>query len=335
MRRGIFGVTVAALALVGGRAAGQAPPPPAAKPAVAAPADASKQPPVLVTTSLNKTAVWVGDPIVWTVEITCAPNVDVIADDLAADKLQLTGLEVAGSENERIANEDGTTLHRIRYRLRTFDIGQPALRTAPLAVRYYVRQPGQRAEDVTPAGEIQVPGAVLAWRSTIPENLQSVDLRAERRAEPVPQVLRVARPVGIGLVLVSIAPVALWGLSRAQAARGPRVKRRSPRASRNEARATLEALRNADTATETDRREAYGRLNTALRRHVGVVAGMPALALTPEEVVKRLQVGGSKLQPEGVGEVLTECDRARFGPPEIVPPSDQFQEAVTATERLL
>jgi hypothetical protein len=286
-------------------------------------------------TTLNRTAVWVGDPIVWTVEITCAPGVDIITDDLAGDKVQLTGLELAGQESERIAEPDGTTVHRFRYRLRTFDIGQPVLRTAPLAVRYYMRQPGQRAEDVTPAGEVQVPGALLAWRSTIPENLQSVDLRAERRAEAVPELLRVARPVGIGLVLVSVAPVALWGLSRLQASRGPRVKRRSPRASRAEARAALEALRNAETGTEAERRDAYSRLSSALRKHVEVVAHMPALALTPDEVVTRLRTGSSKMQAEGVGEVLNECERARYGPPPIVPPSDQFQECVTAAERLL
>jgi hypothetical protein len=41
------------------------------------------------------------------------------------------------------------------------------------------------------------------------------------------------------------------------------------------------------------------------------------------------------MQAEGVGEVLTECDRARFGPTEILPRSDQFRESVEATERLL
>ena len=55
------------------------------------------------STSVTRTAVWVGDPVTYTVELTCAPKIDILADDLAAERLPLTGLELLGVEVERDA----------------------------------------------------------------------------------------------------------------------------------------------------------------------------------------------------------------------------------------
>ena len=74
---------------------------PAGKAAVATPAPA----PVQVQTSVTRTAVWVGDPVTYTVELTCAPKIDILADDLAAERLPLTGLELLGVEVERDASD--------------------------------------------------------------------------------------------------------------------------------------------------------------------------------------------------------------------------------------
>src|SRR5262245_4172979 len=71
---------------------------------------------VRITSTVDRTAAWVGDPVTWTVEFTCAPTVDVIADDMTGDKIALSGLEMFGSETERISKSDGTTIVRVKYR---------------------------------------------------------------------------------------------------------------------------------------------------------------------------------------------------------------------------
>lgn len=338
MRIGICGVAVAALAIASaslGCSGGDDPESSARAVAVGGPAEDPKAPTVQVRTSLNRTAVWVGDPIVWTVELICAPTFDIVTDDLAADKLELVGMQLAGSNTERSIGDEGVLIHRVQYHLRSYEIATPALRTAPLSVRYYARRPGQRPEDMAPAGEVEVPGALLAWRSTIPDDVQTVALRDGRSAEEVPVILRVARPVGLVFVLVSVAPAALWGASRIRTAHTTRDRRPSPRASRNETLSALESLRAAETATEADRREAYGRLNVVLRRHVAETTGLPALALTSEEIAERLRASGTRVPGDGVAEALAECDQARYGPPVVVPNADQLRERIAATTRLL
>lgn len=288
-----------------------------------------------VHTHLNRTAVWVGDSIVWTVELTCAPTVDVLADDLSGDKLALVGLELMGSETERTMSGDGTLIYRVHYRLAAYEVAETQLRIAPFKVRYYERRPGQRAEDVATAGEAAVPGALIAWRSTIPSGLQSIDLRPERPAEAPPSVLAWARPVGLTLVVMSIAPVVLWGAAKVHQLRRPRERRPTLRASRNHARSALATLVTAETSTEADRRAAYTRLNDVIRQYLSDATGIAAAALTSDEVTARFSGGDTRRALAGLGDVLAECDDARYGPAERVPTGERFRSSVDTVERLV
>lgn len=299
------------------------------------PAAPSERPMVEVHTTINRTAVWVGDPILWTVELVCAPMVDVIADDLAGETLNLQGLELVASDTERTTGEDGALVHRVTYQFRTYEIGLPALRVAPFAVRYFVRRPGQRAEDLEPAGQVDVPGVLLAWRSTIPSGLTTVDLRHERAAESIPTLLAVARPIGLTLVVVSFAPVAVWGVSRLRKVRLPRARRQGARASRREARASLQQLLTADTSTEAARRDAYAQLGAVLRRLVAATSSAPARARTFGKIAT--WVGGTASNPAGeaIAEALEQCERACYGPTERVPSAEQFRDSVALLERVV
>jgi hypothetical protein len=204
-----------------------------------------------------------------------------------------------------------------------------------MSVRYYVRRPGQRVEDLTPAGTVQVEPAVLAWRSTVPEKAPTLELREGRAAEQAPRTLRAARSVGVGLVLLAIAPAVLWGAARARAAFERRERRPSARATRGETREALKSLRTLDLGGATERRDAYARLNTVLRKHVADTAGVPELTLTPEQLAMRLRQTRTRLDADAVSRILAECDVARYGPADLLPPSDRFLESVEATERLL
>jgi hypothetical protein len=296
---------------------------------------ASAPPPMQVRTHVNRTAAWVGDSIEWTVELLLAPTVDVIEDDLAGEKLALVGLELVGAETERTTSADGALTHRVRYRLSAFDVAETDLRIAPLTVRYYARRPGQRAEDLQPAGEVVVPGTTLAWRSTIPSRLRVIDLRQDRAPQPAPEALRWARPVGLGLLVASAAPVLLWVAGRARELRRPRERRPTLRASRRETRDALKSLATAETSTAEELRAAYARLNDVLRRYVAETTGVPAAALTPEEIAARLN--GRRMRPdaETLREILAECDQACYGPPDTIPTSERFRDSLASVERMV
>lgn len=299
----------------------------------AQPETASERAGVQVSTRVSQTAVWVGDPIELVVEFLCAPQVDVIADDLTQDKLGLEGLDVVSTSVEREAAPDGGVVQRFRYALRSYETASPTLHIGAWPVRYYVRRMGERPEDARPAGEVQVPGVVIARRSTLPDEVKTIDLRATQGPGDQPTWLDAARLVGLGLILLAAAPLALWAM--AMIARW-QTRTQRPRAAmvRAQARSALEELRVADATTETGRREAYGLLDRAVRQHIADTRGVPAHALASGELAARLHALGSPLA-NATGELLAECERARYGPPDRLPPQESFGTALDTAERIL
>src|SRR5919108_1005307 len=147
---------------------------------------AADAPDVKVRTALDRTAVWVADRVTYEVTLTCARGVDILVDDLSRDKLRVDGLDVVGSDSERTTSRDDETTYRFRYYLTTYRVDLPSLKIAPLAVRYYVKRPGLRLQDAAPAGEVTVPAATIAFRSMLPDEAVSDQLRDTRPAMPRP-----------------------------------------------------------------------------------------------------------------------------------------------------
>lgn len=300
--------------------------------AAAAPAGTAD---IRVRTWTDRTAAWVGDIVTYHVELTLAPNVDVLLDDLSRDKVKANGFDILGTDEAPAAvAPNGTTTRRFTYTMATYDIGTPTLGVPDFTVRYYARRRGQRLEDATPAGQITVPGASVAFRSTLPEDLKEVQARDYAGAETLPSALAFVRPVGLGLLLVSVFPVALWLLSFAAHLK-PLVARWSRRTTRTDARSALEELKTADLSTDARLVEAYSRLETIVRGHVAGVTGLAAAALTPQEIGARLENARSRMPAGPVRELLAECEQARYGTARHRPARDRFETALAAAAEVV
>ena len=286
-----------------------------------------------VRASVNRTAVWIGDHVRFTVDIDCPPGVDVLDDDLSKDKLKLDGLEVVGSDSSRIDNADGTTRRRLVYELATYRVDVTALKIAPLSVRYYIRRPGQRLEDAAQAGEIQVPAVAVAFRSTLPEG-QEYSLRDLRPATSRPRVLTLAQSFGLALVIVSSAPAIFWA-SAAVARRRQRPAHRSVRQVRSDERASLQAARELDLSSEHARREAYTKVDVLVREHLRDICGVPGASLTPAEVKPALAARGVPIDGDRVTALLAACERARYAPIDAIPSAEACREAMAEAEQLV
>jgi hypothetical protein len=301
-------------------------------PSVNAQAPASTPKPE-VRTSVNRTAMWVGDRVRFTIDIDCPRGVDVLDDDLSKDKLKLEGLDVVGSDSSRIEGAGETTTRRFTYELTTYRVDVPALRIAPLSVRYYVRRPGQRLEDASPAGEVQIPGTSIAFRSTLPD-AQEYPVRDARPPMLRARIYSLAQPIGLALVIVSFAPVVFWMVA-AIGRRRHRPVHRSVRQVRSDERASLQAARELDLASEEARREAYTTVDVLVREHLQDVCGVPGASLTPAEVQPALAERGAKIDAERVAALLAACERARYAPRHALPPAEACRDAMTEAEQLL
>jgi hypothetical protein len=300
-------------------------------PSAARAADAHE---VDVRTSVDRTAVWVGDRLTYTITLACRKGVDVLADDLSKDKLRLEGLEIVGSDSERSTDRDDATRYAFHYSLTTYRIDVPELKVAPLTVRYYVKRAGQRLEDLAPAGEVVAPPIVIAFRSALPDGQETYLIRDGRAARPRPMRYALLQPIGVGLVLMSIVPAVLGLIAVVRRGR-PREPRPSARQTRHDERASLEAVHAIDISTPAGRREAYSRLNTLIRHHLEQAAGIGAAGLTPAEIEAALSARRAHVPVELVTQVLSACDRARFAPPDALPSSEDCRTAIQQTHAVL
>ncbi|MCC7417259.1 MAG: hypothetical protein IT176_08955 [Acidobacteria bacterium] len=284
---------------------------------------------------LDRTAMWVGDAVVYTVRIVCAPGIDVLDDDLAGDKLKLDGLELVDLATSRTGGPDGTTIREFRYRVTTYKVEQTLLSIAPMAVRYYRVRPGQGVEGGEAAGEMAVPGATLALRSMLPDARDTAALRNGRGIEARPRLFAAAGPVGAGLLVASIVPVFFWTVGLVIRLSRPKGDRRSARQVKRDERMTLDGVRALDLSDLDARREAYTTISGLVRGHLREVTGVPGHALTGAEVEPALADRATRIRAEEIRGFLNGCDAARYGPRETVPSAEACRAAIDEAARLL
>jgi len=322
---------IAALVISGGVHAQTKPAP--RNPPAPAPAPPAAAGPVQVRASVDRTAIWVGDRVTYTVDIVCARGVEILLDDLAKEKLRVNGLDVVSSDTTTTTDASERTTYRLRYVLATYRVDAPSLSIEPLSARYYERRPGQRLQDIAPAGEVPIPGAAIAFRSTLPDQ-PAYELRDGRAQASRHAVLSRAGSIGLALVVVSLAPAVFVALALLRR-RTRKTGRRSARQARMDHRATLERLRSLDVTTEEERRRAYDEISAAVRQHVAAASGVPGPSLTAAEVDAALETARGRVPRESVTALLASCDEARYGPPHALPSAQACRDALAAAEQVL
>ena len=289
---------------------------------------------VAVRSSLDRSAVWIGDRFSFIVDVDCSHGTDIVIDDMSRDHLQLDDMDILGVEETRQDRGNGHTVYRFTYRLTTYSFEPPSKRVGEMRLRYYVRRAGQRPEDIEPAGEVIVPGTMVYVRSLLPDDTNTARYRSERPPVARAALFRVLQPIGIGLVIVSTVPAMLWLLALGRRWRHRR-RRVSARQLRQEERHSLDDVRALDTEADGGRREAFDRLSALLRTHVTGVWGVKAEGLTAAEIASALSAAGKEEMSAEVTALLTACETARYGAPEDLPSQIDCLAAIDRAEQLI
>lgn len=323
MRQRIRGTLVLAAVLASSAA-------PRAQRATTPPAPTGGPTPVEIHTALSRTAAWVGDQVIYTIELRTLPAFDIVLDDLSQERLRVEGGEVVAAESAY--GESGRrAVRRVRYTVLLNGTNVTALRIPALVVRYYERS-GDGAAGRAPSGEVIVPSAAVAVRSTLPDGGTVTGPRIPGDLRGAPRWLGLARPVGLGFIVLTIVPVLLWILQAGPHARSAwaRFLAAQERRRRRTAFAEVQALA---PSSDADRVAAFQQLDAFVRGHLEGHAGVPALALTPGEMRLALEGRGGAFAPEAAERLLAACERARYAPD---PPSaGDWSDAVRGAEDIL
>ncbi|MEW5984590.1 MAG: hypothetical protein AB1806_19740 [Acidobacteriota bacterium] len=289
---------------------------------------------VEVRSSVDRTAIWIGDRFAFTVDIRCSNGTDILTDDLSRDRLKIDELELLGVEQSREDRGEGVTTYRFTYRLTTYSLEPPTKRIGEFPVRFYVRRPGQRPEDIAPAGDVFVPGATVVVRSLLPDDRDMASFRSERAPSPRAAIFGLLQALGTGLVVVSIVPAVLWLLALVRRVRQRR-PRESPRHLRHGERTLLDEVRALDVETEAGRRKVFDHLSALVRRHVSGAWGLSADGLTPAEITAALSARGKGEVSSLAISLLDACEKARYGRSEDLPPPSACRAAIDQAEQLV
>jgi hypothetical protein len=289
---------------------------------------------VAVKSSLDRSAIWVGDRFSFIVDVDCGHGTDILTDDLSRDRLQLDELDILGVEETREDRGDGRTVYRFTYHLTTYSLEPSAKRIGEMRLRYYVRRPGQRPEEIEPAGEVLVPPAMVFVRSLLPDDASFARYRNERPPMPRATAFVILQRIGIGLVIVSIVPAALWVVALERQWRHRR-RRQSVRKLRHDERESLDDVRVLDVQAEEGRKQVFDLLSALLRKHVTGTWGVSADGLTVAEINSALSAEGKGEVSAGATSFLETCEKARYGKPEELPSREACLAAIDRAEQLV
>jgi hypothetical protein len=317
VRRFTRGVALAWLVLAAGR--------------IEASAQAPAQVPVQVHPSLSRTAMWIGDRAVYTLDVECTGNFDIVEDDLASARLRVDGGEIVGFES---ASDDrnGGRHRRISYTITSYSVDASEVRIAAMPVRYYARQTGVDSTRLAPAGSVTVPAAVIGIRSSLPSTGVLPAPRVPASVQPSPSYLRYAQWIGLALIALVIVPVAIASADLGRHAAGVRVWWQGRRQRRAHV-LSLDGLKGASPGSGAELVDAYARLDEVVRDYLAAATGTPARALTPQELRAALERSAPALPHADIESLLVRCEDARYAA--VPPPRDDWGRDLAAAEEIL
>lgn len=259
--------------------------------------------PVTVRSEVDRTAMTIGDQVLFTVTVDLARGYDLndpgvpraIGDFEVVDTLTVL--------QTRLAN--GTSRIQLRYLVTTFDLGP---RRLPIVVIGYRGPNGGRGQAQTPEGH------VIGVRSVVAAGEDVSDIKPLKPPLPMPVaesdlLVRAIPPVLIAVLVILVGILVARLLRRRPAAA---IEAGAPGAAR-EALDELERVAALHLPEQGRTREHYELVSAALRRFVERRYGVVAHARTARELRRDLERASvPRAQAELLCEILGDAESVRY-----------------------
>ena len=280
----------------------------------ATPVQKPKDARIVLSTQLDRTAIWVGDTFNYTVKAVHDPAIEIVVDNLKKENLNLAPFvvrEITVRQGSFGANKQFT---EVKILLTTYESGQVELKIPSFPLYYFARTGAARA---APAGEsaaesVPVPVTKVGLRSTLTaDNLRPRDNR---------DIWQVTRPRWVIPIVLGLAGVAflmiqlvrrLWAKSHREK---PVTKRLSRRARQRMVRDFMRQTQAIGKDTPADQQRYYSEVSQFLRGYLTESLEIEAASLTAGEIEVMLREHGQNGLSAPVKNVLERCEQVLYSP---------------------
>jgi hypothetical protein len=292
----------------------------------AAPASQKPQLPFSVTTRLDRTAIWVGDSLEYTIQVIHPRGVQFVQDDLKKENLSLPPFVLRAIRAEERDWRDDKKLFEVVLLLTTYESGKSELVIPPVAL-YYFRREGTLSEKEARAQAIRIPQQKIALRSTLPGG--------QPRLREFKQIHTVDPTYAIGALVLGLIGMGFVG-SRAAARlwhavhRDKVIKRPVSRRVRERwIHEGLQRIRQMAQDPAKDPQTFYAEIGQFVRQYLTEWLDVEARGLTPVEAEQALQAAGCNgAFAQQVRTVLEQCEEARYSKRDGSPPTNGRHQAL-------
>lgn len=269
-----------------------------------------RTPKPVVTTRLDKTAVWVGDKLEYGIQVIHERDVEFILESLKKENLNLGPFVVRAVDVEKRDWAQNQRLLEIRLVLSTFESGKSELTIPPFNLFYFRRRPGIEVKETT-AESVRVPSARVGLRSTLQSGpLKLRDYKPVAGIEPA-RALTAAAAGSLGILFVGLRG-GRWAWSVLRRER-PRRRRPTARDRLKFAHEGMARMRTLPGDSAEDILRFYAEASQFLRGYLSRWLEIEAQALTPEEIEAALRQANVKgALAQRIKAVLESCDAVRF-----------------------
>lgn len=296
----------------------------------------SPSPKVYITSRVDKTAVWVGDTLNYSIELIHDTDIEFVLDNLNKESLRFAPFAIREITTRESDWADKKKLLEINFLLSTYEIGKNDLTIPSFVLYYFKRESGlqrQAKRDVT-ADAVRVPAVRVGFRST----LGSGPLKP-RDFKPISAIDVRHAILALVLGLTGITFTTVQGVRRAREIlprQRPTKIRLSAWARAKAAEKRLASLQAIGGERPEDLMRFYTEVSQFLRQHLSEQLEMEAAGLTPGEMemaLRKADVNSSRVQE--IKYVLEECDRVRYGKDGIRLGRDLRAQVLSALERIV
>jgi hypothetical protein len=276
-------------------------------PTLPLPQAVSLPPNMMLTTRLDRTAVWVGDQFHYLIMVEYPADYEFVLDNLTKETVNMDPFQVVDVSKKLVVQKNNGRKLFVDLTLANFSTGES--QQIPQFTLYYFEKSKTASVDQAAAESLTVPGPVIGIRSTLlpkPNDIRdAVTLNSWNHPRWIFPTLAWA------CVLILIAgsgrEVVLF-VKRVKARKGP------------DRRKAMEAVRvrwtNTVPSDFTDAKTClsfYDRSSHDIKEYVGYYMETDTMGLTVEEVQDEMQRFGAK--PDfamRVAKVLDVCERSRY-----------------------